>query len=229
MGALSNKTRWIIAILLAVLAHLLIFWKFITPEISQAVITEQAIEIDIEVLQEAPVIEQAPLPQPMPQPVPQPTPQPTPQPVPQPTPQPTPQPIPAPPVPKPIPTPKPKPKSKPAKPRPVVKKPSKPKYRPPTPVAAPSVQSKPKLIRGGRPLYPRIAKKAGREGRALVSFIVNTLGAVQNPRITKSSGYQDLDQAALKSVLRWKFKPAKQKNGVSIPYKVQVPIEFSLR
>lgn len=50
--------------------------------------------------------------------------------------------------------------------------------------------------------YPRIAKQRGWQGSVTLAFNVNKNGNIQNVLITKSSGFEILDQAAKKSLLK---------------------------
>jgi len=56
--------------------------------------------------------------------------------------------------------------------------------------------------------YPGAARRNHESGAALVSFLIETDGTVRQPAITKSSGLEDLDDAALACVLSWRFVPA---------------------
>ena len=48
--------------------------------------------------------------------------------------------------------------------------------------------------------YPKMAKMRHQEGNAIVAFAVDAKGAVANPTIEKSSGFESLDAAALNAV-----------------------------
>ena len=57
---------------------------------------------------------------------------------------------------------------------------------------------------------------------------VNTQGTVSDIRVRTSSGYSDLDQSALTTVRRWRFRPA-QREGMNVGCDVAVPIRFTIR
>jgi TonB family protein len=56
--------------------------------------------------------------------------------------------------------------------------------------------------------YPPLARARGEEGATIVYYVVNADGNVGDTRIESSSGYADLDAAALDMVKSWRFKPA---------------------
>jgi TonB family protein len=59
-------------------------------------------------------------------------------------------------------------------------------------------------------LYPKAAQSNGESGTVTVGAYVDANGKVTKYNIAQSSGFADLDQAALQSVLNWRFVPAKQ-------------------
>ncbi len=77
------------------------------------------------------------------------------------------------------------------------------------------------------PYYPQNAKRKGIQGKVLLSVIVKTDGSAGAIQISKSSGSNDLDEAALDAVKQWKFIPAKNK-GQLVQASVIVPVEFKL-
>ncbi|HEX3430546.1 MAG TPA: energy transducer TonB [Rhizomicrobium sp.] len=56
--------------------------------------------------------------------------------------------------------------------------------------------------------YPDAAQLNGEEGAVLVKVFVRPNGRVGKYRIAQTSGFPDLDTAALESVLNWRFIPA---------------------
>lgn len=79
-----------------------------------------------------------------------------------------------------------------------------------------------------KPNYPMIARRNGYEGVVLLRVWVLESGNVGKIEIEKSSGYEMLDNSALKAVKEWVFTPGKR-NGAPIPSWVTVPIKFQLR
>jgi protein TonB len=56
--------------------------------------------------------------------------------------------------------------------------------------------------------YPDSAQVSGEEGAVLVSVYVRPNGRAGKVRVDRSSGFDDLDTAAVQSVLNWRFVPA---------------------
>lgn len=75
--------------------------------------------------------------------------------------------------------------------------------------------------------YPASAVAAGEEGTVLVDVEVDATGQAHHARVHHSSGYADLDAAALKSLTRWSFRPA-TRNGEPMAQRVVVPVTFQL-
>ena len=87
----------------------------------------------------------------------------------------------------------------------------------PLPVApAPPVQSRstPQLIAGDKPAYPSASRRNGEAGTTKLEICVNAAGRVTSASVAGSSGYQRLDDAALKWIRGERFRPGKV-NGVS--------------
>ena len=68
--------------------------------------------------------------------------------------------------------------------------------RPPKELHRPSVQ------------YPPISNNNGEEGTVTLLLAVQTDGSISDIRIARSSGYQRLDAAAIRSLRQAKFQPA---------------------
>ncbi|MEO0094424.1 MAG: energy transducer TonB [candidate division WOR-3 bacterium] len=74
------------------------------------------------------------------------------------------------------------------------------------------VEVKPQPISMPPPEWPELAKRAGIEGSVQVQFLLDVDGSVIDVRVLKSSGNQLLDEAAVASVWKYKFTPAKQRD-----------------
>lgn len=72
------------------------------------------------------------------------------------------------------------------------------------------------------PLYPASAERAGEEGIVLLEVQIDSRGKVIGVNVIQSSGFSQLDAAALKAVKQWHFAP------VVSGAKVRVPIRFEL-
>jgi protein TonB len=79
-----------------------------------------------------------------------------------------------------------------------------------------------------RPAYPLAARRLGIEGVVLLRVQVSSAGAPEQVDISRSSGAQVLDEAALKAVQGWSFVPAKRGN-TAVAHWVEVPIRFQLK
>jgi protein TonB len=83
----------------------------------------------------------------------------------------------------------------------------------------------PEAIRKVAPEYPEVARKAGVDGTVIVQALVGIDGLVKDTRVTKSIPM--LDDAAVASVRRWVFRPAKV-NGKPVAVWAAAPVKFSL-
>ena len=78
-----------------------------------------------------------------------------------------------------------------------------------------------------KPRYPMLARRKGYEGTILLRVFVLESGGVGKVELEKSSGYEILDESALKAVKEWVFIPGKR-DGSPVPSWVTVPIKFQL-
>lgn len=80
-----------------------------------------------------------------------------------------------------------------------------------------------------RPSYPSRAIRRGMEGSVEINALVNYLGEIEDIRIVKSSGYQVLDRAVVKTIRDWKIKPTHVMKQYKLKQWVTIPtIEFKL-
>ncbi len=77
------------------------------------------------------------------------------------------------------------------------------------------------------PIYPISARNNNIQGKVYLSVLVGVEGRAMEVKIANSSGYAILDNAALSTVSKWQFIPAK-KNGELTLATVIVPIEFKI-
>src|SRR5262245_12595166 len=87
------------------------------------------------------------------------------------------------------------------------------------------VEEMPEAITKVPPEYPEIARASGTEGQVLVQALVGKDGKVKDTRVVKSVPV--LDDAAVKAVKQWVFKPALSNNKPVAGW-VAVPVRFSL-
>lgn len=79
-----------------------------------------------------------------------------------------------------------------------------------------------------KPTYPAFARRLGHEGRVVIRIHVLSSGVVAAAHIERSSGYAALDEAALATIKRWRFRPA-QRGGQPVDATLNVPITFKLQ
>lgn len=199
---------FIVAVALAVVIHgALLFGLTLSPPVPPVILADQSVEVDLTTLSD-----------PEPELVPEPVPEPEPDQVPEPDPVPEP-------VPEPLPPPKPKLKPKP----PVQPKPqATPKPTSTTATAPAGPTNTPTARRNPKPPYPDMARKRGQEGTVVLLVDVDEKGVPYNVSIEKSSGYDLLDQSALKTVRKWRFNPSRRA-GLAVKGQVRAPIRFSLK
>ncbi len=79
-----------------------------------------------------------------------------------------------------------------------------------------------------RPTYPLLARRRGLEGRLLLQVQVGPDGAVTGVEVKESSGHTVLDRAAVRTLHRWRFTPAREGDR-AVAASIEVPIRFQLR
>ena len=84
------------------------------------------------------------------------------------------------------------------------------------PVSAPTVAPRqarldapPKPRRNIRPDYPKGARQRGEQGDVILEIRVNAEGAVDHVKVAVSSGFAELDEAAVRAAKAAKFSPAR--------------------
>jgi protein TonB len=88
----------------------------------------------------------------------------------------------------------------------------------------------PSILSKVEPPYPQSARQAGIEGTVLVKIEILANGHSGNITVSRSSGHEILDEAALSTVEQWRFVPAKDRNsGQAIACYTTIPISFRLR
>lgn len=197
------------------------------PPLELPVISGVIIEAPPAEVMEAPSARVAP-PEPKPVEQPKPKPQPKPQPKPKPKPVPPPPVVPPPPSENAIATPPP--------PEPVQQQAAPPPPAPSTPqaeekdtlgapVQPPRIDAKQR--NNPAPAYPPLSKRRGEEGVVILELLITAEGRVSDLKVSQSSGFPRLDQAALDAVERWRYEPARR-NGVAIEYRYLQPVRFAL-
>jgi len=90
------------------------------------------------------------------------------------------------------------------------------------------VEAVPNYLINPKPKYPKLAIRRGYEGTVILLVEVLPDGSVREVKILKSSGRRVLDQSALKTVRKWRFKPG-TKGGRPVTMRVKVPVVFRLK
>lgn len=75
--------------------------------------------------------------------------------------------------------------------------------------------------------YPAASQRLRESGTVLVRVTVDARGLPAQMVITRSTGFQRLDDAALATVGATRFKP-RTENGVAVPFTVNMPLIFDL-
>jgi TonB family protein len=88
------------------------------------------------------------------------------------------------------------------------------------------VDQQPKPTFQARPAYPAEFRSSGVAGEALIEFVVDAEGKVQNARAVSSS-QPEFAAAAIAAVSKWEFV-AGQKAGLAVNTQMKVPIVFTI-
>ncbi|PTX91788.1 TonB family protein [Opitutus sp. ER46] len=76
------------------------------------------------------------------------------------------------------------------------------------------------------PSYPVELRKLGITGEAMMDFVVDASGAVQNLRAIKAT-HPEFAEAAVAAVQNWRFEPGR-KDGAAVATHMQMPVRFTL-
>lgn len=98
----------------------------------------------------------------------------------------------------------------------------------PAPVAVQPPSFDADYLHNPSPAYPPMSRRLREQGRVLLRVFVRADGLPEQIELRDSSGYPRLDAAALESVRRWRFAPARQ-GDKAVDDWVLVPFSFSLR
>lgn len=79
------------------------------------------------------------------------------------------------------------------------------------------------------PPYPDVARRLGEQGSVLLHLSISPAGDVTGATVSQSSGFADLDQAAVNWVVaHWKYKPAIL-NGTPVASYADALVKFDLK
>lgn len=111
--------------------------------------------------------------------------------------------------------------------------PAAPAPAPPAPVAAPAAapivaaRFDADYLNNPHPTYPPLSRRMREEGKVMLRVQVSPDGRPSQIEISRSSGFERLDNAARQAVTRWSFVPARQGDR-NVEAWVLVPIVFKL-
>ena len=106
-------------------------------------------------------------------------------------------------------------------------KPSNPQTFQPAPRQA-RLDAPPKPKRNIRPDYPKGARQRGEQGDVILEIRVNAEGTVDDVRVSSSSGFAELDEAAVKAAKAAKFSPARSGRD-PVASTARLKLQFKLR
>jgi len=79
-----------------------------------------------------------------------------------------------------------------------------------------------------RPVYPTLARSRKQQGKVIVRVLITPQGQISSVSVQQSSGFESLDDAAIRAFASIRFKPYSE-NGVPLERIADIPIEFLLR
>ena len=114
-----------------------------------------------------------------------------------------------------------------------VERPVLPPVREPEVVASPApvqarIEAPPRPRRPIRPEYPRGARQRGEQGDVVVELRVGANGSVDAAEVVVTSGFADLDAAALRAVRAARFSPA-ESGGETVASTARMTLSFRLK
>lgn len=83
-------------------------------------------------------------------------------------------------------------------------------------------------VRNAPPDYPAAARRRGEEGIVRLSLRVGIDGQVTGAEVVTTSGYPDLDRAALDAARGWRFRPA-SRGGLPVAATLTTAVHFRLQ
>ncbi len=96
------------------------------------------------------------------------------------------------------------------------------------PIPVGQVANPPLLISRVVPDYPRLARQRGIEGLVVLEAVLDLQGKIEED-IKVVQSLPPLDDAAIKALRQWRFKPAQDHHGRLVRVILEVPIRFVLK
>lgn len=85
------------------------------------------------------------------------------------------------------------------------------------------------VIKAPKPPYPWEARRAGFEGKVVVTVAIAADGSVRDAALARSSGRADCDRSALETIReRWRFEPARV-NGRPVEWRENIIVVYNLK
>lgn len=78
-----------------------------------------------------------------------------------------------------------------------------------------------------KPLYPERARREGQQGQVLLRVLVDQQGRTKSVEVSRSSGSETLDHAAIDAIRLWRFSPARY-GDKPVESWVRIPVDFRL-
>jgi periplasmic protein TonB len=85
-----------------------------------------------------------------------------------------------------------------------------------------------RMVSGKPPRYPVESRRKKEQGTVVLSLILGLNGAVEHITVSRSSGFERLDDAALSAVRRWRWEPV-LRGGLPVKVRGVVEIPFVLQ
>ena len=98
---------------------------------------------------------------------------------------------------------------------------------PPSPPAIQLPSSDASYLQNPKPPYPALSRRLNEQGKTTVRVLIGIDGLPQRAEIAKSSGFDRLDQAAITTIMGWRYVPGKR-GGVAEAMWFNVPINWVL-
>jgi periplasmic protein TonB len=83
-------------------------------------------------------------------------------------------------------------------------------------------------IHNPKPHYPLASRRLREQGLVVVKLCVNEQGIVGEAVVSKGSGFQNLDQSALKALSQWRFNPIASNSTNIFSQCFKTPVQFTL-
>jgi protein TonB len=98
---------------------------------------------------------------------------------------------------------------------------------PPAPASVQLPSTNADYLQNPKPAYPPLSRRMGEQGKVIVRVLIGADGQPQKAELKQSSSFERLDQAALTTVMKWRYVPGKR-GGVAEDMWFNVPINFVL-